>query len=70
MSTTEIFTPMEASTEKTNLLGLSREKMEAFCVSLGEKPFRAQQLLKWIHHQGVDMELDNKIKIKLGSGSL
>ena len=54
MSTTEIFTPMEASTEKTNLLGLSREKMEAFCVSLGEKPFRAQQLLKWIHHQGVD----------------
>jgi len=35
-------------------LGLSREKMEAFCVSLGEKPFRAQQLLKWIHHQGVD----------------
>ena len=54
MSTTEIFTPMEAPTEKTNLLGLSREKMEAFCVSLGEKPFRAQQLLKWIHHQGVD----------------
>lgn len=54
MSTTEIFTPMEASAEKTNLLGLSREKMEAFCVSLGEKPFRAQQLLKWIHHQGVD----------------
>ncbi len=43
-----------APAEKTNLLGLSREKMEAFCLSLGEKPFRAQQLLKWIHHQGVD----------------
>ena len=43
-----------APIEKTNLLGLSREKMEAFFVSLGEKPFRAQQLLKWIHHQGVD----------------
>ncbi|MEH6556504.1 MAG: 23S rRNA (adenine(2503)-C(2))-methyltransferase RlmN [Oceanicoccus sp.] len=54
MNTIESSTPMEASTEKTNLLGLSREKMEAFCVSLGEKPFRAQQLLKWIHHQGVD----------------
>jgi 23S rRNA (adenine2503-C2)-methyltransferase len=54
MNTTESSTPIEASTEKTNLLGLSREKMEAFCVSLGEKPFRAQQLLKWIHHQGVD----------------
>lgn len=44
----------KAPTELTNLLGLSREKMAAFCVSLGEKPFRAQQLLKWIHHHGVD----------------
>lgn len=38
----------------TNLLGLSREKMTEFMVSLGEKPFRAQQILKWIHHNGVD----------------
>jgi 23S rRNA (adenine2503-C2)-methyltransferase len=44
----------EAPTEKTNLLGLSREKMTEFCLALGEKPFRAQQLLKWIHHHGVD----------------
>jgi 23S rRNA (adenine2503-C2)-methyltransferase len=40
--------------EKINLLGLSREKMTEFCLSLGEKSFRAQQLLKWIHHHGVD----------------
>lgn len=39
---------------KTNLLGLSREKMAAFFVGLGHKPFRAQQMLKWIHHSGVD----------------
>jgi len=45
---------LKAPVEKVNLLGLSREKMQAFCVSLGEKPFRAQQLLKWIHHRGVD----------------
>lgn len=38
---------------KTNLLGLSRETMVEFMVSLGEKPFRAQQMLKWIHHNGV-----------------
>ena len=38
---------------KVNLLGLSRTKMEAFLVGLGEKPFRAQQILKWIHHAGV-----------------
>lgn len=28
--------------------------MEAFVSSIGEKPFRAQQILKWIHHSGVD----------------
>ncbi|MDB6060717.1 MAG: hypothetical protein JWM78_820 [Verrucomicrobiaceae bacterium] len=40
--------------EKVNLLGLSRVKMEQFLVEIGEKPFRAQQILKWIHHAGVD----------------
>jgi 23S rRNA (adenine2503-C2)-methyltransferase len=37
----------------TNLLGLNRPQMEAFLLQLGEKPFRAVQLLKWIHQQGV-----------------
>src|SRR6185312_9310985 len=40
-------------TRKLNLLSLDRKAMEAFCVSLGEKPYRATQLLKWIHFQGV-----------------
>jgi 23S rRNA (adenine2503-C2)-methyltransferase len=39
---------------KVNLLGLSRSKMEQFLVEIGEKPFRAQQILKWLHHAGVD----------------
>lgn len=39
--------------QKVNLLGLSRAQMEAFFEALGEKKFRAQQVLKWIHHQGV-----------------
>jgi 23S rRNA (adenine2503-C2)-methyltransferase len=38
---------------KVNLLGLSPGKLEAFFSSLGEKPFRSQQLMKWIHQQGV-----------------
>lgn len=38
---------------KVNLLGFDRKAMEAFCVSLGEKPYRATQILKWIHFQGV-----------------
>src|SRR5699024_6063481 len=41
-------------TEKVNLMGLTRDGMEAFCLSIGEKKFRAQQLMKWIHHQQED----------------
>ena len=40
--------------ERVNLLGMTRQKMEAWLVSIGEKPFRAQQILKWIHHSGID----------------
>lgn len=42
------------ATPRTNLLGLSREQMEAFFVSLGEKKFRAAQVMKWIHQEGCD----------------
>ena len=44
----------ESQNSKVNLLGLSRDKMVEFFTSMGEKPFRAQQMLKWIHHQGVN----------------
>lgn len=37
----------------TNLLGLNKQALEEFLTTLGEKPFRAVQLLKWIHQQGV-----------------
>ena len=40
--------------EKTNLLGLSPEKLEQFFKDIGEKPFRATQVLKWIHQIGID----------------
>lgn len=39
---------------KINLLGLTQEGMESFFESLGEKRFRAGQIMKWIHHFGVD----------------
>jgi 23S rRNA (adenine2503-C2)-methyltransferase len=39
---------------KINLMNFDRKAMEAFCVSLGEKAYRATQILKWIHFQGVD----------------
>ncbi|HWR78698.1 MAG TPA: 23S rRNA (adenine(2503)-C(2))-methyltransferase RlmN [Pseudomonas sp.] len=39
---------------KINLLGLTQPEMEVFFDSLGEKSFRAGQVMKWIHHFGVD----------------
>lgn len=44
----------DPDTGKVNLLGFSYEQMEAFFALLGEKPFRAQQVLKWIHHLGAE----------------
>ena len=38
---------------RVNLLGLSLRQMEQFFLDIGEKKFRAQQVLKWIHHAGV-----------------
>ncbi len=44
----------QAQTDKVNLLGLTLAQMEAFFEQLGEKRFRAGQVMKWIHHFGVD----------------
>ncbi len=43
----------QASSDKKNLLGFSQQKLEAFFLELGEKKFRAAQVLKWIHQMGV-----------------
>lgn len=40
-------------TVKQNLLGLDRDKLKVFFTEIGEKPFRAQQILQWIHQRGV-----------------
>jgi 23S rRNA (adenine2503-C2)-methyltransferase len=37
-----------------NLLGSGRQELTAYCANLGEKPFRARQLLHWIHQSGAD----------------
>jgi 23S rRNA (adenine2503-C2)-methyltransferase len=43
----------ELATPKTNLLGLTRSGLEAFVVGMGEKPFRARQLMKWMYRRAV-----------------
>ncbi|ARD39250.1 bifunctional tRNA (adenosine(37)-C2)-methyltransferase TrmG/ribosomal RNA large subunit methyltransferase RlmN [Edwardsiella ictaluri] len=40
--------------EKINLLDLDRRQMREFFVQMGEKPFRADQIMKWIYHYCCD----------------
>ena len=54
MSTEAVVVESKPGIEKVNLLGLSQKKLEAFFETLGEKRFRATQVLKWIHQMGVD----------------
>ncbi len=42
------------SDTKVNLLGLDRKGLEAFFTGMGEKAFRASQVMKWIHQFGVN----------------
>ena len=41
------------STTKLNLLDLDREGLAAYFTEIGEKSFRASQLVQWIHQKGV-----------------
>ena len=44
---------MQTKTDKINLLGLPQGDLEQWVEGLGEKPYRARQLLKWIYQNGV-----------------
>ncbi len=55
---------------KVNLLNFDHQSMREYFESLGEKPFRADQIMKWIYHFGYsDFEqmtnLNKKLKEKL-----
>ncbi|NBP08387.1 MAG: 23S rRNA (adenine(2503)-C(2))-methyltransferase RlmN [Gammaproteobacteria bacterium] len=39
----------EAAAARTNLLGLEKPELEAFVGALGNKPFRARQLMSWLY---------------------
>ena len=44
---------MSAIATKINLLDLDEPGLQEFFVSIGEQPWRAQQILKWIYHQQI-----------------
>lgn len=49
-------------TDKINLMNMNRPQLREFLASMGEKPFRADQLMKWIYHFGED-NFDNMTNI-------
>jgi 23S rRNA (adenine2503-C2)-methyltransferase len=56
--------------KKVNLLDLNRKSMQAFFKSIDEKPFRAEQVMKWLYHNGVDdidemTNLNKQLRAKL-----
>ncbi len=44
---------MTVTETRINLFDLDQAGLRAFFESIGEKPFRAEQVLKWVYHQGV-----------------
>lgn len=44
---------VHAKTDITNLLDFDKKGLEAYFIEIGEKPFRASQILKWVHQEGV-----------------
>jgi 23S rRNA (adenine2503-C2)-methyltransferase len=61
---------MNPSNSKLNLLGLSKKELEIFFISIDEKPFRATQIVKWIHQRGVEdfslmTDLSKNLRLKL-----
>ena len=53
---------MSATTTFSNLAGMSREGLRALFAAYGEKPFRAEQVMKWIHQRGV-LDIDSMTDI-------
>ncbi|HNP37269.1 MAG TPA: 23S rRNA (adenine(2503)-C(2))-methyltransferase RlmN [Woeseiaceae bacterium] len=65
---------MTEATNKKNLLGLPQSELEQFFVSIGEKPFRARQLMQWVYQRGVAdfarmSDLSLKLREKLKSSA-
>jgi len=62
---------MQGDADKLNLLGMPQGELEALLVDLGEKPYRARQVLQWMYQRGVTdfdamTDLSKSLRAKLG----
>ncbi|OTA19357.1 hypothetical protein Xbed_02400 [Xenorhabdus beddingii] len=53
-STSVVSVTPEKKNGKINLFDLNRKQMRQFFVDMGEKPFRADQVMKWMYHYCYD----------------
>ena len=58
------------SQSKVNLLDFNRKDLGGLFTALGEKPFRASQVLKWMHQRGVSdlqamTDLAKRLRVRL-----
>ena len=65
-------TAVPSGSEPVNLLGLTHAGLEDYFRVIGERPFRAVQLLKWIHQQRVTdfsamTNLSRELRARLGA---
>ena len=62
---------MAGKSEKLNLLGLSQGELERIFSGIGEKPYRARQLMQWMYQRGVTdfaemTDLSKSVREQLG----
>ncbi len=62
---------MQMDAQKQNLVGLPESRLRAFFADIGEKPFRARQIMQWIHQRSVDdfdtmTDLSKALRERLG----
>ena len=70
MDFNRLFTEM-TDIARTNLLDFDRQGLENFFADLGEKPFRARQILQWVYQRNVDdfaemSDLSKALRARLG----
>ena len=53
---------LKSNTSLVNLLNFNQAQLADYFTSIGEKPFRAKQLMRWMHHFGV-LDLDQMTDI-------
>ncbi|PPI88263.1 23S rRNA (adenine(2503)-C(2))-methyltransferase RlmN [Candidatus Pantoea edessiphila] len=64
------FSGCSIENKKINLLDFDRKDMRKYFVSLGEKPYHANQVMKWIYHHYCDdfknmTNINKKLRLKL-----